>query len=124
MTILYKEFVKNLKHTFEMVGEETVQVPAKIDINDVAFSVSFMNKGYVPSFEDTIAPQDCVVISFTSFLVNDVMKTHSMSEIIAMAEDLIVDMDKEIKDSIVGFLTYCQAGLCFYEPLTIRKDGE
>ena len=34
MTILYKEFVKNLKHTFEMVGEETVQVPAKIDINE------------------------------------------------------------------------------------------
>lgn len=120
-TILYKQYERNLLPTFEMVGEEMVEVVARVNPKKVAFSVALMSFEYVPTVDDEDICADYIIASFPEFIVNDQLYIYSMSEIIEHAIVNLNTLSEEDKKKVVGFLVYCDAGLCFYEPLNIRE---
>lgn len=122
-TLLYKEYERNLKPTFKMVGEETKEIAPKINIDDVAFSVALMSFEYVPSVEDEDILQDYIIACFDEFIVNNELRIYSMSEIIEKATENLNTLSEEDKKKVAGFLVYCEQGLCFYEPLTLQEHG-
>lgn len=117
MTTLYLEYLRNLKSTYELVGEEYVDIPAKININDVAFSVALMSIEYIPDPNDTEIDYNHIIDSFPEFLVNNELQVYSMSQIIDKAKEKMQELADDAQKKVVGFLVYCEAGLCFYEPI-------
>lgn len=120
-TLLYDIYKTNLKPTYEIVNDEAVVVPAKIDLDKIDFSLAFMPAEYEPKKEDEVIDANLVIGSFDSFLVNDNIKHYQMSEITDKANEKLGELSEEDKKRVVGFLIYCDAGLCFYEPMTINN---
>ncbi len=120
MTTIYNEYYRNLKPTY---SEDGVEIAPAIDLNDVAFSAALMSFEYIPNSDDEDVDQTHIVASFPAFLTNNAIQIYSMSEIIEKANEKLAELSDDDQKRAAGFLVYCDAGLCFYEPLELQNNG-